>query len=348
MSAVRWRCSSWPAARRQMIRRGPRKPVGSTEPGNLQRSSSTNIGLGRKVMKAATADLALQLVRLAHGYIEPGAYREAHRSTLRRILISQCEDPAIQPFIPRLLHYCLECGVEVQAIVKLTFRYITCDCDGEELSRKREEFIRQLELESEVLDRLNSVPWPFGIRTRRGSDTQLLTPIIKPNVPIDPNQKIAGLFKTSCANQTHARIELYAGSTVGSRTDGAVPVLARRVKLPGKLPLGTAVEIILQRVEAAVLRIEMHIQREGILRSWWWIEDSEGFSELAAEVLQRIPERCRDIPLPARNVRLLVQSCIHFLHQSWQLLSEESRVRMVDWVQQTSTALVLRNEDGLK
>jgi hypothetical protein len=292
-------------------------------------------------MREEAGELVLQLIRLARGRIEPSAYVKAHCESVRRILISWNQDLALQSYVPRLLHYCLNVEDAPPPLVLYTFQFITGQSS-------MEEFVKRLQIQSAVLDQLNSVPWPYGIRSRREQDTQSLAPIIPPGIPIDPGQEISRTFRTTCESQTYARIELFAGPETTDRTEGCTPLLARRVRLPEGLPMGKEVEVGIKRMGEAGIRLELRIpHRDGPIGSWWWIEDSAGFSDFATDVVRRFQE-LQESEGERKGLRLLLQGCLHFLNQSWHLLSEEDANRLVSWVQQTSTALVQRNEEGLK
>lgn len=284
-------------------------------------------------------DLGLKLLCLARAEIAPSVYIEAHRKIVRRILISWMNEPELQDYVPRLLHYCLDYADFAPSLVDLTFQHMTGRCSGDE-------YHEQLRMEFAVLDQLNSVPWPYGIRSRCGSDTQRLAAIIQPNVPVDPGCEIWRSFRTTCENQSYARIELFAGPDTRERTEGCIPLLMRRVRLPELLSEGERVEVAIRRVGEASMRLELRIPRTNGAGPWWSLEDSAGFSDLAADVARRFREILEKEG--AGNIKLLLSGCIHILNQFWHLLAEEDGNRLADWVQKTSSAIVQRNEEGLK
>lgn len=288
-------------------------------------------------MTTEAGELVPQLIRLARGRIKPDDYVKTHHAILRRILISWNQVPALQAYVPRLIHYCLDSHKIAPPLVLYTFRYITGQSSIEE-------FVRRLKIQCAILDQLNSVPWPYGIRARRGPDTQVLAPLIKPGVPIDPGQKISRAFRTTCQGQAFARIELFAGQDTGNRTEGCIPLLTRRVPLPEDLPHGERVEIGIQRVGEAGMRLSLRIPRLGETPgARWRIVDSSGFSALAANG-ESPPERQG----LERGLKLLLHGCMQFLNRSWHLLCEEDGGRLAEWVHQTASALERRDEDGIK
>lgn len=260
---------------------------------------------------------------------------------VRRILISWSRDPLLKEYVPRLLHECLELDTCGPTIATLTSQYMAGRCS-------RDKYLERLRMELAVLDQLSSAPWPYGIRARRGADTQWLAPIIPPDVPILSGRELQRQLRTVCVGQRHARIEVFAGPDVGHRTEGAIPLLARRVRLPEGLPQGETIEVAIKRLGAAKMRVALRIPRlGGAAALWWWVEDSAGFSDLAADEARRFHESKGENGVE-RGLKLLLQGCIDFLNRSWRLLTEEAGNRLAKWVQQTSSALVKRNEAGIK
>jgi hypothetical protein len=304
-----------------------------------------------------TGELALQLLRLARGRIEPAAYVEAHAECVRRILISWSQEPALEPYVPRLLHYCLDgqraepdpvrhtassaAAAAAAGLVRDTFQHIIGQFSTAELvSRLRARFA--------VLDKLNSVPWAYAIRVRRGSGTPWLAPVVAPGVSIDPGREISRTFRTTCADQAYARIELFAGPETGP-AEGRLPLLTRRVRLPGGLTRGEEVEIGIQRVGEAAMRLELRLCRRGrAAAAWWWIEDSAGFAELAAEVKQQALMLEQETAETWSSLKLLLRGYTRFLGRSGLHLAPADRDRLLRWVQETAGALERRDEEGLK
>jgi hypothetical protein len=292
-------------------------------------------------MTGETGVLVPHLLRLARGRIAPAAYVKKHQEILRRILISWNQVPDLQAYVPRLLHHCLDGCKTVPPLVLYTFRHITGQVSTEE-------FVRRLKIQCAILDQLNSVPWPYGIRVRRGSDTQLLAPLILPGVPIDPGKKIARAFRTTCHGQSFARIELFAGQDTGNRTEGCTPLLTRRVNLPESLPQGERVEVEIQRVGMIGMRLSLRVPRlDRPAGARWQMRDSSGFSALASNVEVTIRER-QNREGPEKSLKLLLHGCMQFLNRSRHLLSEEDEGRLADWVHQTASALERRDEEGVK
>ncbi len=287
-------------------------------------------------------ELIHNLRGLAWGQIEPIAYEEAHKDFVRWQLIDWQGQTELKPFIPRLFHYCLVDANAVPALVRDTFQYMTGQSS-------LEEFVRRLRAHWAVLDQLNSVPWPYGIRVRRDRDPHWLAPIIRPNVPIDPGRQTGQPFRqafgTSCEGQQYARIEVHGGPEVGERAEGHVPLLARRIRLPAGLPRGARVEVTIKRPEDARMQIEVRIPRvDGAGDPWWWVEDSAGFAEL----VERVPTVPPEGEGSQRGLRLMLNVCLRFLKRHGHLLSSEDAGRMAAWAQQASTALVQRQEEGFK
>lgn len=284
--------------------------------------------------------LGFKLLCFARDRIDSSAYVEAHHRFVRRTLISWSQEPALQEYVPRLLHYCMDYDSLAAPIVGLTFRYMVGRCS-------KDKYLRRLRIEFAVLDQLNSLPWAYRIRTRNGSANHWLVPIIQPHVPIDPGCRFSRFFRTSCDDQRYVRIELFAGPDTRDRTEMRVPLLTCRVRLPEGLPRGERVEVAIRRLGETRMRLELRIPRiDGTAGPWWWIEDSAGFADLATDVARRFREILEKEGVG--GLKPLLTGCIRLLNHHWYLLSEKDGNRLEDWVQHTSSALILRDEEGLK
>jgi hypothetical protein len=292
-------------------------------------------------MTPTLQELRFRLLRFVRERIDSSEYMEAHRQFVRRTLISWSREPALQEYVPRLLHYCLDYDSLAPPIVDLTFEYMAERCS-------KDNYLERLRIEFAVMDQLNSLPWAYGIRTQHGSDNQWLIPLIQPHVPIDPGCWFSRLFRTSCDAQSYIRIELFAGPKMRDRTEGCIPLLARRVRLPEGLPRGERIEVAIQRLGEAKMRLELRIPRiDGPAGPWWWIEDSAGFADLATDVARRFRELLEKEG-SGGGLKPLLTGCMHLLNHHSYLLSEKDGNRLADWVQSTSRALVQRDEEGLR